>query len=273
MVHVEVVVLLGLLGAAFGSFAGAVAWRMHNKRTFVSDRSECESCHHKLGPLDLVPIFSWLFLRGKCRFCGAAIGWTPFLTEVCLAILFVLSYVYWPLGFGAWQAITLFGLWLVYLVVFAILVVYDTRWMLLPDQIVLPLIGIAFVDAGLRISLVPGTGVVDYVLYVGWGVLALAGIYGALYAVSRGKWVGFGDVKLAVFIGVALGWQAALLVFMLANVGGFLVAVPGLATGTLTPSSRIPFGPFLMAGFFVAGLWGEVLIDWYFALAMWGYST
>lgn len=263
MVNVEIAVFLGLLGAAMGSFAGALVWRLHTKRNFVNDRSECEHCHHKLGVLDLIPIISWLALRGRCRYCGAPIGWLPLVAEIILAALFVVSYLYWPLGFSMWQAVVLFVLWLAYLVVLAILLIYDARWMLLPDKLVLPLAVVAFADAALRVSLQPGAGVFAYIQYVGYGLLALAGIYGALYALSKGKWVGFGDVKLSIFMGAVLGWQKALLVLCLSNVLGFIVVVPGLLSGRLTRTSRIPFGPFLIAAFAVTGLFGDAIIHWY----------
>ena len=140
MVHIEIAVFLGLIGAAMGSFAGAMAWRLHTKRNMVSDRSECEHCHHKLGPLDLMPILSWLMLRGRCRYCKKSIGWLPFMAEVSVAAAFILSFLYWPLGFANWQGIALCIVWLAYLVAFAVLIVYDARWMLLPDVIVLPLV-------------------------------------------------------------------------------------------------------------------------------------
>jgi prepilin signal peptidase PulO-like enzyme (type II secretory pathway) len=263
---IEIAILLGVLGAAFGSFAGAMAWRLHTKRNMVSDRSECEACHHKLGVGDLIPIASWLLLKGKCRYCKKPIGWLPFVAEVATATVFVLSYLYWPLGFETWQGITLFIMWLAYAVALAILLIYDARWMLLPDKIVFPLIAAAFIDAALRTSLVPGAGVTEYILHVGYGMLALAGIYGLLYAASKGRLVGFGDVKLSVFIGVILGWQSALLVFILANVIGSVVLLPGLVTGKLKRTTRVPFGPFLIAAFIIAGLWGEGLIRWYLGL-------
>ena len=263
MVYIEIAFFLGLLGAAMGSFADAMAWRMHTKRNMVNDRSECESCHHKLGVLDLIPIFSWLWLRGKCRYCGAKISPLIPVTEVLLAAAFASSYLYWPLGFDAWQGIALYALWLCYLVALAILLVYDARWMLLPDKIVFPLVVLGFIDAALRVSLIPGAGITEYILYVGLGVSALAGLYGLLYAVSRGQWVGFGDVKLSIFIGAVLGWQKAFLVLGLANVIGFFVVMPGLLTGKLSRTSRVPFGPFLIAGFLVAGLFGDQLIHWY----------
>jgi prepilin signal peptidase PulO-like enzyme (type II secretory pathway) len=84
-----------------------------------------------------------------------------------------------------------------------------------------------------------------------------------LYVVSQGRWVGFGDVKLSIFIGVVLGWQKALLALILANVIGFFIVLPGLATRKLTRTSRVPFGPFLIIAFVVAGLFGDAIIQWY----------
>ncbi len=266
MVQIELAVALGLLGAMMGSFAGAVAWRLHVKRTFVHDRSECESCHHTLAWNDLIPIISWVSLGGKCRYCKKPIGWLALLSESAVAAVFMISYIFWPLGLETWQGITLFIMWLNYMVALAVLLVYDARWMLLPDKIVLPLIAVGLIDAALRISLLPGAGFAELATHVVLGVGALAGVYGGLYVVSRGRWVGFGDVKLSVFIGAILGWQGALLTLGAANIIGFCVILPGLATGKLKRTSRVPFGPFLIAGFIVAGLFGEHIIRWYLGL-------
>lgn len=266
MITLEGAILLGVLGATMGSFAGAMAWRIHAKKKLVNDRSECESCHHKLGVFDLIPIVSWFALKGKCRYCGAPIGTTPLLTEVAIAALFVVSYLYWPLGLEVWQTQVLFGLWLVYVVALAVLLIYDMRWMLLPDRIVLPLVVLSLFDAALRASLMPDASITTYATHVVLGAAALAGVYGGLYLVSGGKWVGFGDVKLGVFMGVVLGWQGAFLVLGLANVIGFCVVLPGLLFGKLTRASRVPFGPFLIAAFVVAGLFGDRLIHWYMRL-------
>jgi prepilin signal peptidase PulO-like enzyme (type II secretory pathway) len=262
MLMVEIAVFLGIVGAAFGSFIDAVTWRLHTKRNFISDRSECEHCHHKLGVWDLIPIFSWVLLGGKCRYCGKPITPVAPLTELALAAIFVLSYLYWPLGFENWQAIALFGMWLVYIVMLGILFVYDLRWLLLPDVIVVPLIALGFVDAAIQTSFYGGS-VVTLSSQIVLGVAAMAGIYWVLYAVSKGKWVGFGDIKLAVFMGAVLGWQKTLLLLMLANVIGLLVVLPGLMTKKLKPTSRVPFGPFMIVAFVIVGLAGDRLIDWY----------
>lgn len=263
MLMVLLPLFIALAGTAFGSFVDAMTWRLHTKRNFVSDRSECEHCHHKLGPLDLIPIVSWVMLRGKCRYCKKPITPVAPLTEVAMGLAFLLSYLFWPLGFETWQGIATFGLWLVYLVSLGILFVYDLRWGLLPNVVVYPLIVLGLIDAAIRVSLTPGAGVVEYSTHVVLGVAAMAGIYATLYFVSRGRWVGFGDVKLAVFMGAVLGWEKTLLVLMLANVIGLLIILPGLATKKLSKKSHIPFGPFMVIAFVVAGLAGDAIINWY----------
>ena len=256
-------IFFGLLGAAMGSFVDAVVWRLHTKRNFVTGRSECEHCHHKLGFWDLIPIFSWVALGGRCRYCQKPISRLAPLTELSLAVLFVVSYFYWPLGLTLMSAQILFAFWLVYLVALAILFVYDLRWQLLPDVIVFPLIGLGLVDAALRVSLQPGANIADYVVYVSLGVLVMAGLYFALYLASKGKWIGFGDIKLAVFMGAVLGWQKMLVVLMLANIIGLLVVLPGLLSKRLNAKSRVAFGPFMIVAFVIAGLCGDALIQWY----------
>lgn len=253
-------IFLGLVGLAMGSFVDALVWRIKNKRDFVADRSECESCHHKLGVKDLIPVVSWLSLGGKCRYCGKKISMLSPVIELTMSALFVVSYFFWPLGFIEWQAIASFVIWLVYMVLLTALFVYDLKWMLLPDKLVFPLIGLGLVDAGLRVSLMPDT---NYVFYVITGAAVIAGFYAMLYFFSKGKWVGFGDVKLSIFIGVVLGWQKSILVLLLSNVIGFLYVAPGLAMGKLTRKSRVPFGPFLIIAFFIAGLFGDIILNWY----------
>ncbi|HKX24085.1 MAG TPA: prepilin peptidase [Candidatus Saccharimonadales bacterium] len=256
-------VFLGLIGLAFGSFVGALVWRLHEGKDFVSDRSECEHCHHKLGPLDLIPLVSWLALKGKCRYCGAKIGVSAPLLEIIMATLFVGSYFVWPLPFETWQAWTSFGLWLVYLVGLMALLVYDLKWMILPNVIVFPLMGVAVVESAIRFSIQPGVTPLDWANSAIFGIITLAGLYWVLYTFSKGKWVGYGDVKLGLFMGIALGFQRSLLALFLANIIGFLVVLPGVLTGKLKRTSRIPFGPFLIAAFVTAFLFGDKLINWY----------
>lgn len=257
-----VLIFLGAIGMAFGSFVGALVWRLHERKDFVSDRSECEHCHHKLSVWDLIPVFSWLALRGKCRYCHAPIGWDAPVLEVSMSVLFVESYLVWPMPLDTWQSYISLGLWLVYLVGLMALLVYDLRWMLLPNVIIFPLMVVAVVESAIRYSLTGGS-LPDYLITTVGGVLVLGGLYLVLYSVSKGRWVGYGDVKLGVFMGIALGFQRSLLALFLANIVGFIILLPGLLAGKLTRRSRVPFGPFMIVAFVLAFLFGDSIIDWY----------
>lgn len=260
------IIVLALLGLLFGSFVTALTWRLHEGKDFVVDRSECEHCHHKLAAADLVPLFSWLALKGKCRYCHKSIGWHNPLIEISLASAFVLSYIFWPEPLTTvWTGIS-FGIWLFYIVLLAALFVYDLRWMLLPNKLVFPLIGLGIIDAVIRVGSHTQWSFYEIAQHIVLGAGALGGIYGLLYIISKGKWVGFGDVKLGFFMGAVLGWPLALLTLFLANIIGCLWVGPGLLTHKLTPKSQVPFGPFLIVSFFIAGLVGQHIIQWYFGI-------
>lgn len=256
------IILLGLLGLCFGSFIHAVVWRIHKGRDFVKERSECEHCHHPLVTADLVPVFSWLFLGGKCRYCKKPILWHHPAIELAVGTLFVISYVVWP-PLVTLQDWAIFIAWLAYIVGLVGLFIYDLRWMILPNEIVFSLMAIGLVDVIIRLATTPNTSLVDVAQYFVFGLMSIGGLYGALYFISKGKWVGFGDVKLGLFMGLVLGWERGLLALMLANVIGFLVVVPGLLTKRLNRQSKVPFGPFLIVAFLIAGLFGHAIIQWY----------
>ncbi|MBC7746827.1 prepilin peptidase [Pedobacter sp.] len=260
-------IVLLILGLCFGSFVNALVWRLHNKRDFVKERSECVRCHHVLAWNDLVPVLSWILLKGKCRYCHKPISKQYPLIELLMAILFVTSYVLWPLGFAlvGW---VLFGLWLVCLIFLVALAIYDARWMLLPDSLMFPLIGIGVVFGFIRWFGLDEMTIVETIVQLALGAASIGGVYYLLYAVSKGAWVGFGDVKLGIFMGVVLGWQAGLLALVLANIIGLIIILPGLMTKKLSRTSRVPFGPFLIAAFVIAGLISERAIDWYLSVLL-----
>lgn len=253
-----------LVGLCFGSFVNALVWRLKKKRNFVSERSECTRCHHVLAWYDLLPVLSWLALRGTCRYCHKKIDDSP-LTELGVAVVFAVSFVFWPFGTGS-VGLVLLGLWLIAVVFLAALFVYDLRWMLLPDVLTKPLIALGFVWAVLFRVLVLGQGPWQIVAELALGLLSVAGLYAVLYRVSQGAWVGFGDVKLGAFMGLILGWELGLLAVVLANAIASLCVLPGLAMGKLTRTSRVPFGPFLIVATVLALLFGRAMLGWYVGL-------
>lgn len=257
-------IFIALIGLCFGSFVNALVWRLRKKRDFVKERSECTHCHHVLAWYDLIPVLSWLMLRGRCRYCHKKIDDSP-LTEIGVALAFAVSYLWWPLGFSA-AGWALFALWLVALVLLAALFLYDCKWFLLPNVLMFPLIGIGVVWAVVYYVFIAPEPLLAILQNVALGLASVAGLYGALHYVSKGEWVGFGDVKLGVFMGLILGWQQGLLAVMLANVIAFLVIIPGLLSGKMTRKTRIPFGPFLILATGIALLFGERLIAGYIAV-------
>ncbi|MDB5165150.1 MAG: putative Prepilin peptidase [Candidatus Saccharibacteria bacterium] len=287
-----VCIALGLLGMAMGSFAGATVWRLrarqlvedkvakedYDKKEYekllpltkhkgAKDRSRCLSCGHQLAWYDLVPVISWLSTRGKCRYCRHSIGRFEPLIEIGVAAFFVLSYIFWPGGVESSLSIAQFGLWLVGGVMLAILFVYDLKWFLLPDRVIFPFIASGIVTAAVTVYHSPDVGAA--LLNVGESVFVLSGIYLGLYILSKGAWIGFGDVKLGLALGLILGdWQLALVALFAANLIGCVIVMPGLVTKRLTRTTQVPFGPLLIAGFVLAELFGRAVIDWYSGLVI-----
>ncbi len=261
-----VIAILLVLGLCFGSFVNAFVWRLHGHKDWVKGRSICVHCEHELAARDLVPVLSWLALKGKCRYCHKPISIQYPVVEAATALLFVGSYAFWPVDFTGSQ-VAIFGLWLVLLVGLMALLVYDLRWMLLPDKIILPLAGVAALQAVIVIaaSSHPLRALVNMVLAVAVG----GGVFYVLFQVSGGKWIGGGDVKLGWLLGVIASTPGrSLLLIFLAAVLGSLVSLPLLASKRLKPKSVIPFGPFLILGIIIVVLFGAHILDWYKQLFM-----
>ncbi|MBI3494574.1 prepilin peptidase [Candidatus Saccharibacteria bacterium] len=257
--------VLFFVGLCLGSFVNAAVWRIKHKKDLLIARSECTHCHYKLEWYDLIPVLSWVFLRGKCRKCHKPISPQYPLVELSVAAFFVCSLAFWPISLDSVNHLLQFGIWLMAGVALAILFVYDLRWLILPDRVVFPLIGLGAASAILVGLDVRNPGY--FVFNLLGSIAILSGFYFLLYIISKGKWVGFGDIKLGLGLALLLcNWQLAILAFFLANLIGTLVFAPALSTGKIKRTAHIPFGPFLIAGFVIAGLFGHDIIDWYMAL-------
>jgi leader peptidase (prepilin peptidase)/N-methyltransferase len=274
-----IIVVLLVFGLIFGSFVNALVWRFHEQEelagkkgknaqkrlrelSMLHGRSMCSNCGHELAAKDLVPLFSWLWLRGTCRYCHVRIQDNP-LVEVATALLFAASYIWWPLDFHG-ANVLLFIIWLVFVVAFVALTVYDIRWFLLPNRIVFPLIVLAVVQVSIAaISNQDWRVALNAIL----GSVVLAGLFYLLFQLSNGAWIGGGDVKLAIVLGLLAGTPLkALLLLFLASVIGTIVSIPQLVKGKRGLQAKIPFGPFLIAATGITVLFGQSIIDWYSGL-------
>lgn len=270
------VIILALLGLCLGSFVNALVWRLRQqekpdkpkaagKLSIVKGRSVCPDCRHVLSALDLVPVLSWLILKGKCRYCKKPISWQYPAVELATAGLVLVSYIFWPLGFEV-AGMLQFVAWVVLLSGFVALAVYDIRWMILPDKIVYPLIGVAALTT-IALALLEGSfsPIINSLI----GLLAIGGLFYVLFQISGGKWIGGGDVKLGFLAGLlAGGLLPSLLLLFLASIAGSLFSVPLLLVKKLNRKSRVPFGPFLIIATIAVYLFGSALIDWYKGLLL-----
>lgn len=258
-------IFLGFVGAAMGSFVGALVWRLKNKQNFISERSECEYCHHKLDWHDLIPVFSWLALKGRCRYCGKRIGIQALVLEIATAILFMLSFVLWPGEIVGVLQITSFILWLATLVTLVALFVYDLHYKLLLDVLIFPAIGIATLKLALDIIYTQNLNLAVNAVV---GIAICAGFFGLLYFISKGKWIGFGDVKFGILMGLLLGMPGSLI----ALVGSYYVAaviiLPLMLFKRLSAKSQVPFGPFLIAATILSFFFTSEVANWYISFIM-----
>lgn len=276
LLSIMLIAILTVFGLAFGSFVNALVWRLHQqslskKKRIASDaelsisrgRSMCPHCKHMLAWYDLLPVISWLSLGGRCRYCKESIGWQYPLVELLTAVLFVVSYIFWPYQLSTINYQILFIAWLVALVGFVALIVYDLRWMLLPNKIVFPLTGLGVFSVLLR-AMDSDKPWQVIALSLG-GLMVAGGIFYIIFQVSNGSWIGGGDVKLGFALGLFLGSPVlALLMLFFASLLGLAVAIPGIITKKSKLSSKLPFGPFLISATIIVMLFGNRILDWYF---------
>ena len=240
--------LLGLVGLVVGSFLNVVIDRLPRGESLLFPSSRCDACGRGLSTRDLLPVLSYLMLRGKCRYCGVPVSWRLPLVELLTGGLF--AFLGWRLGPGL-ELISA----LVYVALFVPIFFIDLREGIIPDVIVFPgmalALGLALLE-GRAIPALVGGG-------VGFGLLL------AIYLLARGG-MGLGDVKLVGLLGLINGWPLVLVALLLAFVSGGLTASVFLALRLKGRRAPIPFGPFLVGGSFVALLWGQGLLDIYLRL-------
>ncbi len=287
-----------IIGTVLGSFVKATADRSLIGRSFVG-RSACPKCNVKLRWFDLIPLLSFIWLLGKCRYCHKKIGIEYVVVEVIMGA--VIAFVFWQ-SFSNLQAITGYALLVTvlnlifkvfFITVLAILFITDIKEMFIPDRVILPSIIIAFgillVTTAYKVGylyyflsqtvigqkLLPPHS--DYFyrhalvaaepLYLGvlMGLL-IGGFFWGLIIITKGKGMGGGDVKLGALMGLVLGFPGSLLALMLAFLSGAIFSIGLIILGKKHFGQSIPFGPFLVLGSLIALFWGNKILDWYLNL-------
>ena len=258
------------LGLIAGSFANCAIFRFGEGESALDGRSRCPKCRRKLAWYDLFPVISFFVLRGKCRYCQKPISWQYPAVELAVAVLFcAAAWRFYPAVFAGHFSFFPFlelAAWWIFLAAMAVVLAADWRWYLIPDGALIA--GLAAV-----LALRAGRLVQDSFLFGRPDFAALAdplsgaafagGLFLAMFLVSRGKWMGFGDVKLAFLMGLALGFWPVLLALFLANFFGAIMGLGMVLAKKKKMSSPIPFGPFLVAGLLISLFFAPAILDWY----------
>lgn len=295
-----------VVGVSLGSFVKVLADRSLSYKSFFG-RSKCLGCKKSLPWYDLVPIFSYFILKGRCRNCHLKIGLEYVAVEAMVGIL--VAFLVWlnllniqffinnPAFLFSYQ-LTIFASEMVasifFICVLIALALTDLKKMLIPDRIIFPALTFGFIFSGLvtvykvgylyyHLSTHPvgkyllppysdyfqnhAIQIVQPFLISVISALLIGGFFYVLIIITRGKGMGGGDVKLGAFMGIMLGFPNAFIALVLAFFSGALVSVFLITTGKKRFGNIIPFGPFLVLGSLIALFWGDKIFDWYIHLS------
>jgi leader peptidase (prepilin peptidase)/N-methyltransferase len=247
-----IVVAGSVLGLLVGSYLAVVVDRLAIGATSTLGRSHCDSCGRRLQWAEMIPVASYVALRGRCRTCGAAVPVWSLASEIATGVLF--GAMAWRFGWQ-WEL----GGYLVLMAALVVLAIADQRLHRLPRRIIhlAAIGGVPFLVAAALID--------DDAVRLQWSALGGLGalaIFLLLHVGWRGS-IGDGDVRLAALLGVFLGWLGPMHVpvgLFFGFLTAALVALPLLATGRVARTTRLVFGPFMAAGAVIAILWGRTLI-------------
>lgn len=245
------VVISFILGACLGSFVNVVVFRlMANEK--VNGRSHCRSCGKQLAWYHNIPLISFSWLKGKCAYCRKHISWQYPIVEFSSGALFALGAYLMPVG-DWWWLVTFFILAIYSLTLF----IFDFKFKILPDIVTLS--GATIL---LLLNLIRGVSLVNLLLAAG----VAAGFFALQYFISKGRWIGSGDIRLGALMGTALGWPGVLAAIVIAYWAGSLIGLLLIMFRNYGFKSEIAFGTFLTVATLVVFLWGETMLNWYMSV-------
>ncbi|MFH1646081.1 MAG: prepilin peptidase [Chloroflexota bacterium] len=258
-------VIFTILGIAVGSFLNVCIDRLPLKKSLVYPPSHCDNCEQRLTVLDLMPVFSYLWLRGRCRYCGAPIPRRVLLVEVASGTLFFLAF--WRFGLSPEFALTAF-----WCAVFLVIIFIDWEQQLILNKVTYPAAAVALIILAVD-TLLPGRGLLGNLWFVPETSI-LSGLIGgaiglvfflAVWLIKPGG-IGMGDIKLAALIGLVTGFPLVIAALLIGILIGGIVAIVLLVFKLKGRKDLIPYGTFLAIGPIVTLLWGSEIVNWYLGL-------
>ena len=238
-------IIVFTVGLLFGSFTNVIIARMPVGESIIFPPSHCPSCHKRLIAMDLVPVLSWLFLRGSCRYCQERISIRYPLVEILCALLFIGVYLRW--GFSM---TTLSGF--IFSVILLAAAFIDIDHWIIPDLLTYPGIVIGLMLSFWTLGFLPAL----------YGTLAFGGLMLVIALVSNGG-MGGGDIKIAAAIGAFTGIKGAAVTLLMASLLGAIFGLVVMAVNKTGRKTPIKFGPFLALSAYIAYLFADTIFLWY----------
>ncbi len=257
-------IIIFVLGLIFGSFANVVIERGQAKEG-ISGRSKCDSCKQKINWYDNIPLVSYfIFLKGRCRQCKDKIAWQYPIVEALFGGVFVL--IAWRtgfiLGFLDQSEIINTSFYLSIGFILLIILIWDLKYMIIPDGLVVGGLALSVCYFGYQYFISP-----DFLMSINTdltrnflGGILISWFFYMMFAFSKGRWIGGGDVKLGFLVGFLVGWKMVYSVLLITYIIGAIPAIYLLIRGKATMKTRIPFGPFLIIASFISIFWKEDII-------------
>lgn len=262
--HIIISVFLFLIGLCVGSFLNVCIYRIPLEKSIVFPQSGCPNCKEKLQPKDMIPVLGYLMLKGKCRYCKEPISIQYPIVELITGTIWLIVYLTYGL------AVETAALLYLYSILIAVAFI-DIKHMIIPDGLVITgLVGgsavflyhFLYKPFGLYQSNLWYTPIIG--MLSASGILFIIALIGLLIYGNDGA-MGMGDVKLFLPIGLFLGWKLALLALFLSIMIGGIISIILLIFRIKDRKSAIPFGPFIIIATFIAGLYGNQILGWYFS--------
>ena len=262
MYDIVLYIIAFLFGSVIGSFLNVCIYRMPRDLSIIIPSSRCPSCNNPIYPWDNIPILSYIFLNGRCRFCKEKISFKYPLVEFLNAILYVI--VLWKFGSHfSWFLLIYFAFVSSLLVITFI----DIEYQIIPDSITLPGIPLALIfgstimpDPFLRADLLGFKASIIGAL-LGGGLFYIVAVAGK--AVFKKDAMGGGDIKMMAMVGGILGWKGIILTTFLGSLLGSIIGISLIIIKGRERGSRIPFGPYLTFGAILSLLFGQEILTWY----------
>lgn len=254
--------LVVFFGLCVGSFLNVLIYRLPRNLPFVRGRSYCPKCRKSILWRDNIPLLSFLFLKGRCRWCKKTISWRYPLVELLTGVLFVFGTESVLGRFGELGILGIIEIARVWILVSALVAIFfiDLKFQIVPDQIVFPVILISFIFSLITNHQPPTTSHQPLVTNLFPSAIISSAFFYLLYRLTKGKGMGFGDVKLVFLIGFSLGFPKVIIGLYSAFLTGAVVGVILILLGKAKFGEKIAFAPFLVVGWLAAYFWGDKII-------------